>query len=162
MSAGSRIVFTRFISGDSPKLRPWVAHLNRVTVSTPTVAVPLVGLESGAVVWQLVSANNREIARSAGVHSTFDEAAESARRAVAISAELDIELVSESTRGTYGWMARVGDSAVMTCARWYPTNRDRTTSILLAIRCLASAELLSGARLINPSLLAPAVDSHEP
>ena len=151
MSPGPRIVFTRFLSGDSPKLVPWVAHVRQVTGSTDESAE----IEDNAIVWQLVSANNRHLARSVAIHASFEDAAASARAIVAASSALAVELVSQPTRGSYGWFAAHHGVPVMLCSRWYLTPRDRRHSIALALRSLDEAELHEGVRLVHPSLTEP-------
>lgn len=152
MSVGPRIVFVRFLTSDSPKLVPWLAHARRVLGAggDADAATP----EAGLVVWQLVSANNRELARGFGAHASFEEARADAARIVAAADSLQLELVSEAGRGVYGWYASLDGAPAVTCARWYLTARDRRHSIDLAVRSIPAATLHAGARLTNPALLA--------
>jgi hypothetical protein len=143
-------VFTRVLSGDSPKLVPWVAHARQVTARTVEPEAsgdPAVS----PIVWQLVSGNNRHLARSVAIHESFEDAAASARGIIAARAELLIELVSQPTRGSYGWFAAEAGVPVMLCARWYVTPRDRRHSLALALRCLDEAELDPGVRVVHPA-----------
>lgn len=151
MSAGPRIVFLRFATASSPKLTPWVGHSELVI--GVAAEVPL-GPPTGTVVWQLVSANNRQLARGAEVHDTFEQARANAARVVERHADLEVDLVSEGRRGVYGWLARLDGEPVITCSRWYVNDRDRRHSIELARRSLAIAVLHSGARLNDPALMA--------
>lgn len=151
MSAGPRIVFVRFETADSPKLAPWVAHSTRV-IGARSDAVATKPA-TGAVVWQLVSANNRQLGRGALVVDTFEGARADASRIVADSGRLSVEPVSEAGRGVYGWYASLDGLPVITCARWYGTDRDRRHSIDLALRALSTADLHSGARLTDPALM---------
>ncbi len=151
MSPGPRIVFTRFISGDSPKLTPWIAHLRQVVAGAPT-PVTDVDADEGAIVWQLVSANNRHLARSAAIHASFAEAETSARAIIAAAPTLDVEFVSQPSRGSYGWFVVDHAEPVMLCARWYVTPRDRRQSIELALRSLDEAEVHEGVRLVHHAL----------
>lgn len=151
MSAGPRIVFVRFLTADSPKLTPWVAHSSRV-VNARGGAVATKP-PTGMVVWQLVSANNRQLARAADVLDTFEGARADASAVVAASDRLVVETVSEAGRGVYGWFATLDGRPVVTCARWYGTDRDRRHSIDLALRSMATAELHEGARLTDPALM---------
>ncbi|CAN5353141.1 hypothetical protein BH09ACT5_BH09ACT5_18540 [soil metagenome] len=150
MSPGPRIVFTRFLTGDSPKLVPWVEHARQVTARTAEAGASL-GPEASPIVWQLVSGNNRHLARSVAIHSSFEDAAASARGIIAARADLLVELVSQPTRGSYGWYAADGGAPVMLCARWYVTPRDRRHSLALALRCLDEAELDPGVRVVYPA-----------
>jgi hypothetical protein len=150
MSAGPRIVFVRFLASDSPKLVPWSAHVDRVTagVDRPVASNPV-----GKVVWQLVSANNRELARGAAVLETFGLARQNAQEIVDAGDRVEISLVSEPGRGVYGWFGSIDSTPVVTCARWYNTDRDRRHSIQLALSSLAVARLHEGARLTDPALM---------
>jgi hypothetical protein len=152
MSAGPRIVFVRFLTVDSPKLAPWVAHAGRVIGAHQgeTVATKP---STGLVVWHLVSANNRELARGADVLDTFEGARANASAVVRAADQLSVESVSEAGRGVYGWFASLDDRPIVTCARWYVTDRDRRHSIQLALRSIAIAELHAGSRLTDPALL---------
>jgi len=155
MPLGPRVVFVRFLNDESPKLTPWVAHATRVIGDRPVAsASPASSTGEGRVVWQLVSANNRQLARGVGVHESFEHARTHASRVVDSGAELSIEFVSEAGRGVYGWYASLDGIPVMTCARWYLTDRDRRHSADLASRCISVAVLLAGARLTDPSLMA--------
>jgi hypothetical protein len=108
----------------------------------------------GIVVWQLVSANNRQLARGVEVYETFEQARASVGTVVSAGAELTIDLVSEAGRGVYGWYASLGGKPVATCARWYVTDRDRRNSIDLAMRSISLATVHTGARLTDPALMA--------
>lgn len=152
MPVGSRVVFTRFLTKDSPKLEPWRSHVDRVMLAdNPTAPVSIRG--EGFVVWQLVSANNRQLARSAHIHDDFDGAVRGAREIADSAADLAVTLVSERGRGVYGWFAVSPGNVVMTCARWYLTERDRRQSVDRALEALSIAELHAGARLIDPHLM---------
>ncbi len=153
MSVGPRILFTRFIDGASPKLQPWLGHLRRVI---PGFIAASEGrpLDDGAVVWQLVSANNRQLARGVSVHGAFDEATADAQRVVASASLLEVQLVSENGRGDYGWYATIDGVPALICARWYMTERDRLHSITLALASVGRSEILPGARLMHPALMA--------
>jgi hypothetical protein len=153
MSVGPRVVFVRFLTGDSPKLTPWVAHVKRV-VGTPPIESARTDETRDIVVWQLVSANNRELARGAGMHSSFESARESAEEVVAAGANLSLEFVSEAGRGVYGWYAMHNGTPVMTCSRWYLTDRDRRNSIEIALKSISTASLSAGARLTDSALMA--------
>jgi hypothetical protein len=152
MSVGPRIVFVRFVASDSPKLTPWLGHLQSVV--SPYTPVHSPDPESGSVlVWQLVSANNRQLARSADVRDTFEVATADAREVVDSRHDLAIELVSEASRGVYGWYAAIEGRPVLTCARWYLSERDRRHSIDIAMSAVEIAILQPGARLTDPALM---------
>lgn len=154
MSVGPRIVFTRFLTGQSPKLAPWREHFRRVVGHLPGEIVR--GTDDAdecVVVWQLVSANNRMLARSAVLYGSFDEAVAGARSAVAAADDLSVGLISDDQHGLFGWFVTSAGYPLMTCSRWYGTERDRRQSIELALSSLLVALLSPGARLIHPSLM---------
>jgi hypothetical protein len=151
MTVGPRIVFTRFATSTSPKLRPWREHVRRVTGAAPA----LIGFESeseSVVVWNLVSANNRELGRGAQIFQRFDEAVLSAQEI--IGQELDVVPVSGDRDGVYGWKASYAGVTEFVCSRWYQTDRDRQHSISIATTALRAASLRAGARFNHPSLMA--------
>jgi hypothetical protein len=151
MSVGPRIVFTRFVSGMSPKLRPWREHVRRVTGTAPEI----IGLDdesASVIVWNLVSANNRELGRGAQIFQRFDEAVLSAQRIIA--QQLDVVPVSGDRDGVYGWRAAYEGTTELVCSRWYQTDRDRQHSIMIAMTALRAASLRAGARFNHPSLMA--------
>jgi len=154
MSVGPRIIFLRFDNHESPKLTPWVTHATHVVGERSVAPVtPTSSAEDGRSVWQLVSSNNRQLARGVDVHESFEQARSHAKRVVDSAPELSVEYVSESGRGVYGWFASLDGVPVMTCARWYLTERDRRHSSDLATRSISAAILLAGARLADPSLM---------
>lgn len=153
MTVGPRIVFVRFLTSESPKLVPWAAHSARVLVSKPS-AVAVRPPSDGLVVWQLVSGNNRQLARGTQLHDTFEGARADASTVVESADRLTVDLVSEAGRGVYGWFLSLDDRPVATCARWYVSDRDRRHSIDLAVRSISEATLHEGARLTDPVLMA--------
>jgi hypothetical protein len=157
MSLGPRVVFMRFLDDESPKLKPWIAHTASVlSAAANVIAAPSPTAASdgdGSAVWHLVSANNRELARGVGIHPTFVLARKHAERVVALGDRIVVEPVSEPARGVYGWYASIDGEPVMTCARWYVTDRDRRHSGELAARSIAAAVLLAGSRLTDPTLM---------
>ncbi|MBC7519176.1 MAG: hypothetical protein H7248_09940 [Microbacteriaceae bacterium] len=168
MSVGPRVVFLRFLSEESPKLKPWRAHYASVTGKTPeTISRDGDGdrggdrggssSESGVVTWHLVSANNRPLGRSGSSFLAFADAVDDAQRAVAACHRLEVVLVAHAVSGRYGWFAIADGAVVITCARWYLTERDRRKSIALATDSLAIAALGAGARSINPALMMSSV-----
>lgn len=153
MVAGPRLVFVRFATPDSPKLKPWVAHNRRVLAGVDPTRTGATSTE-GSIVWQLVSANNRQLARGIDVYATFEQAYAQVSELVGTAPSLVVDLVSEAGKGLYGWYLSAEGRPIATCARWYLTDRDRRNSISLALRSLAIATLGSGTRLTDPSLMA--------
>ena len=87
------------------------------------------------------------------MYGSFEAATAGAQVVIDASARAAFEQVSESGRGVYGWYASVDDVPAMTCARWYVTDRDRRHSIEIARKAVATATLLTGARLNLPALM---------
>lgn len=150
MSVGPRIIFTRFAAASSPKLVPWNEHAWRVTGITPRRQSPIAESDAesddGAVVWQLLSANNRMLGRSVGVFTSFDSAVTDAQAVVVAGPTLAVKLVSDERRGMFGWYTERSDRPSMTCARWYSAERDRRHSLELALSSVVVALLHPGAR----------------
>lgn len=146
------IVFTRF-TGQSPKLDAWKQHSARVVglgVEPAQVDQPVASAE-GIVVWYLKSANNRMLGKSAGTFLTFEEASAVASRFVNERDELTHRLVAEGPRLAYGWVSSLNGVALVTCARWYETERDRRNSLALALGQLDSAAIGVAARPVPSS-----------
>lgn len=151
MSAAPRVVFTRFPAWDAARLSPWMSHLQRLTGDDTDPDLVFQDWVGEAVVWQLVSANNRQLARSARIYPALRDAVAEARQVSAMATELEVRFVGEAAPGRFGWIARHGHSDVMTCPRWYATHRERAHSIQLAVRCLGLADLDPDARVIPPA-----------
>jgi hypothetical protein len=153
VSAGPRIVVLRFSALSAPKLRPWLEHVQRVTGAIPALAE---GDHDGVLAWSLVSANNRELARSARIFSRFDAAVDDARACVRDHARLVAHLQSDDRSGGYGWRLGLDGTAELVCARWYTSDRDRRHAVTAAVQALPDAIVSAGARSAHPSLLATA------
>jgi hypothetical protein len=153
VSAGPRIVVLRFAALSAPKLRPWLDHVQRVTGVAPTLAE---GDHDGVLAWSLVSANNRELARSARIFARFSAAVDDAQSCVRSHADLVAHLQSDDRSGGYGWRLALGGVAELVCARWYTSDRDRRHAATAALQALPDAVVSSGARAAHPSLLATA------
>ena len=157
MTVGSRIVFMRFATARSPKLQLWIDHFDRVVghgVERPASRVE--GVDDGAYVWHLISANNRMLARGSSVFSVLTDSIDDATRLQSIAQEMQFKLVFDSHRGVYGWYASVDGIIAMTCARWYVTERDRRSSIEHTVSSLSVAVLRPGTRLVQPEISSPA------
>lgn len=145
--AGPRIIFTRFSNADSPKLVPWRVHRRRVIGSQGERVRSAADGPRLAVVWQLVSANNRELARGADIFDDFQDAVVSATEAVEFTAtDGSVFPVSDEVRGSYGWYLNVFDFPAVVCSRWYVAERERRQSLQLTLESLPIATIASGAR----------------
>lgn len=141
-----RIVFSRFERADSPRLAPWREHRRRVLGSIGASFTPVLP-PGGAVVWQLVSGNNRILARGAEVFADVPDAVCSATDAIeAAGAEGALALVNGDRQGHYGWYIHLAERPLALCSRWYPAERQRRQSGLLALASLSRAHLAVAAR----------------
>lgn len=151
MTVGSRIVFMRFAAARSPKLQLWIDHFERVVGHAPRVVNSVVpSQEECIVVWQLVTANNRMLARSANLYERFEDARADALAASGFTGPREIVLTSHQRRGEHGWYFCLDGEVEMICARWYSTERDRRNAIELAELSLCTMHLGAGARPIDP------------
>ena len=72
------------------------------------------------------------------MHPTLAAARRDADRMLQSREILAVELVTGTERARYGWFATVGGHPVATCARWYPTDRDRNHSLDLALNSMGT------------------------
>jgi hypothetical protein len=144
MAVQPRVIFTRFSSVESLEFRPWLDHLARVLGSKafPAVAV------SDPTVWQLVSANNRELARSVELFDGFRSAHDAAAKSVGALPRAEIRPVVDERQGQYGWYLSTDGIPDVACSRWYLADRERNQSVSLAVAALAEAKMTEGARLV--------------
>jgi hypothetical protein len=160
MPTGARIVVTTFASVSSPKIVPWREHSSRVAgvvlgdvagvANRPTAWTP--GELSHPAVWHLASPNHRMLARSVGVFDSALEAVDDATGVLGEHAELETVLVRDRVGSSLGWFLRTGERPVISCARWYATDRDRRKSLDSALEALAGAELAPLHRASHPHL----------
>jgi hypothetical protein len=144
---GPRIVFTRFGAGDRRRLEPWIQHLRLVA---GTAAVHRVDdLVDGVIAWHLAAANYRVLARSAGLFSDIEDARRHADESVAQAGELAPRMVRHEALPMYGWYAASRTAPVITCSRWYATERDRRESFRLAAAALVVAVAGESARSVS-------------
>ncbi|WP_167138697.1 hypothetical protein [Diaminobutyricimonas sp. TR449] len=142
---GPRIIFTRFADSNSPKLTPWRDHRRRVVGSAGQSGRQ--SSEPLSVVWQLISANNRELARSADVYDDFQDAVSSATEAVElIATDGSVVQVSDERHGSYGWYITLFDLPAVVCSRWYLAERERRHAVALTLKSLPIASITAGAR----------------
>jgi hypothetical protein len=144
MAVQPRVIFTRFSSVESLEFRPWIDHLRRVLGkrAPSTVAV------GDPTVWQLVSANNRELARSVELFDGFTSAHAGAKASVASLPGATVRPVVEEHQGLHGWYLAVDQAPTVACARWYLADRERMQAAGLAVAALAEATFAEGSRLV--------------
>jgi hypothetical protein len=141
---GAHIVFARFPSLDSFRIRPWTQHAAEVTGSEPAAS----SAGSGVVVWQLSSANHRQLARSALVHRTVLDAIDDAST-VMRETDGEVILVRKDGAGAFGWYLATPYRILALCPRWYATERERRHSIDLVTGALPGAQLSLTVRVVG-------------
>jgi hypothetical protein len=140
-----RIIFTRFASIHSLKLRPWHEHRRRV-IDDHRLEPDQPETDGSIVVWQLVTANNRELARGASVFADFITARRSVTDQIRAATESRAVPVSDEQRGGYGWYLTVGERPAVICSRWYVADRERRQAMELAVATISMAKIALGAR----------------
>ena len=142
-----RILFTRFTDSASPKLVPLAQHRARILGRGVQQRSRVQTEDRLAVVWQLVSGNNRELARSADIFDDFADALVSATELVELVAEHgEAQQVSDEKAGVYGWYLNLLGHPAALCPRWYRAERERRQAIELALAALPKADIARGAR----------------
>ncbi len=138
MTARASLVFVCFSAAVRSRLPLWSGHAGRVFAAAGRSYSARIPGADDAWVWSLVSGNNRQLARGASVHPTLAAARRDAGRMLRSRELLAVELVTGTERARYGWFATVGGHPVATCARWYPTDRDRNHSLDLALNSMGT------------------------
>jgi hypothetical protein len=143
MTVQPRVIFTRFAGVENPEIGPWLAHVSRVLGNRAPAVVKM----AEPSVWQLVSANNRELARSAGIFAGFRAASDAAASTVANLASAIVRPVVDDARGLQGWYLSIDGEPAVICSRWYLADRERSQAVKLALSSLGVAVFGDGARL---------------
>lgn len=133
---------------------PDLARRGRTDASTlPAPLIPIASrpaakphpFNQAFTVWRLISANNREIARGAGMYADYAEAAAHAQRVRDAAPLLTVTFIRRTGRGEYGWYASFGKCPVLLAAAWHRTARDRDRSAATALQALGGAKILATA-----------------
>lgn len=103
------------------------------------------------IVWQLVTANSRPVARSVAGFASLELAISDARRVAALAPQAAISMVLDQPNGLRGWVATVDDTAITTCARWYVSDRDCRNAAELAVASLPAAPLAPTMHIVRAS-----------
>ena len=145
MTSGPRILFASFADVKA-KSAMWSGHSELVR-GIPDVEFVM---SSGPfIVWQLVTANGRSIARAVSGFSSFEDADRDARYVVCGSDTLQVEMVTNPISGMHGWAARLGGEYVAVCSRWYASERDSCNASSLAIASLPVAQIATSSHFIG-------------
>ncbi|MCU1480278.1 MAG: hypothetical protein JWQ19_1064 [Subtercola sp.] len=102
------------------------------------------GARSG--IWRLVASNHREVARSLYLYESLAQAKEHVRDLQNGERAVSVRLVKGPTAGQHGWVASVGDVAIMSCGRWYSASSLCRESAQYSLEALKSARLAATSR----------------
>lgn len=132
---------------------PEVAVLSRPAgKSLPTASAASFGNEGFAgprsfnevfTVWRLISGNHRELARGAGMFTSYAVAAAHAQSISGAVSGLSVTLVKHPDTGGYGWYASLGSQPVLLTPTWQRSARDRDRSLATALGALGGAKILA-------------------
>ncbi|WP_374946937.1 hypothetical protein [Agreia sp.] len=147
------IVFSSFTSAADPMPRAWSRFRDQLTSTDQRPVDGLADPQSGSVcVWRLLASNNRELARSAVLYRSFDDARAAVFAARLPRQDFEIRSVHGPNAGTHGWFAQEPDgSPLMTCGRWYGAHAASVDAAQHSIEafCLATV-LAEGPRRLSP------------
>lgn len=167
-----RIAFTQFINPRMPAISRWREREEELMASPQDLdfpspllgladrrqaanftqaAAPLMLRQTGKppnfnetfIVWRLISANHRELARGAGVFPDYAQAAARAESVRDAAANLRVTLVRRSRTGELAWHAALGGRPVVLAAAWHRSARDRDRSLATALQALGGARILA-------------------
>lgn len=138
MTNGPRVVYLTMPATDPVRHARWVGH-GRQLIGMGPEGLSLIQADgsAGFVVWHLVSANHRTLARGADLYPDRPTAERAVKSLSTSAPALKIHLVSRRQPGVYGWYATHAGAPILTCARWYESERTRRESIELALAALA-------------------------
>ncbi|CAN5164988.1 hypothetical protein BH09ACT6_BH09ACT6_24970 [soil metagenome] len=168
MSANPCIVFSAFRSNSEPMIRAWAAFRQQVQIgeqgsaqngaqptrtqltlseSTPAHASDAAAAPSGqSGIWRLLASNNREVARSSFLYTSFVSARGHVLQLQETIGDMTVTVVNGPTAGTHGWFARIDGSAVMTCARWYGASASSLEAAVATLEALRVATVTDDPR----------------
>lgn len=144
MSALPGFVFSAFDSVSDRQFAGWAAFRESIHVATrldgseprPS-ARPAAESRGPLGIWRLLASNNRELGRSGNAYSSFDAARDHVLRLQEVVDDLVIIGVRGAASSQYGWIATLGDAAVITSGRWFGAS---STSLHSAATTLAAFE----------------------
>jgi hypothetical protein len=155
MTTQASIEFSSFSSYSDPMPRAWQRFRDLLTSGGAGNVEDLEGSRSGnrsVCVWRLLASNNRELARSAGLYGTLDEAVAHVHLLRLDSTELTTVSMHGPSAGTHGWFAATRSGlTVMTCGRWYGALGASVEAAHQAVDALRAATVHSDAhRVLSP------------
>jgi hypothetical protein len=155
MTTQASIEFSSFSSYSDPMPRAWQRFRDLLTsggAGNVDDLDPVRSGDSSVCVWRLLASNNRELARSARLYATLDDALAHVAMLRLDSTELTTVSMHGPNAGTHGWFAATPSGlTVMTCGRWYGALGASVEAGHQAIDALRAASVHSDAhRLLSP------------
>jgi len=156
MTSRPTVLFASFRSEDDPLRRSWTDFRDQLGA----LAAPIGRLRQektlikrrsgnatipaeGSGIWRLLAPNNRELARSSYIYSSFTLARDHVVRLHGDASELAVSVVRGPVPGSYGWFLSLNTTPVMMGPRWYErsnTCRSAAQGALLAFQSARIAE----------------------
>lgn len=167
-----RIMIASFGNAQDLVLHSWLRHRNRVVqgqliggfatadvvnaeTANPTwqVVEPQDFMDDFDVdrvfAWRLLTSNNRELARSAGIFFRFSDAQEDAMRLQQNVSLLMFDAVVDSLEGTQTWRASLAGKPIAFGSRWFRMERDRDRALHNALAILPLAQVAETAQSVG-------------
>lgn len=169
-----RIMITSFSNTQDLVLHSWLRHRNRIiegrliagsTLDDDTFE-PGVGAAWKSIspkdfgqefdvdrlfAWRLLTSNNRELARSAGLFFRFADAQADAADAQHSARRLEFDAVVDSAEGTQTWRGNLDGKPIVVGSRWFRMERDRERALHNALAILPLAHLAETAQSVGSS-----------
>ncbi|NQX36537.1 hypothetical protein [Herbiconiux sp. VKM Ac-2851] len=165
-------VFSTLHSDNSATMQSWVRFRTHIQSVHPIVARPDAGVlptspagskpaASGiASYWRLLASNNREVARSYFLYSSFTRARVHVEQLLDAPDALSIVTLMGADIRTHGWYATLDGVPVMTCSRWYGGSSAAYDAARATVKALGTAVIVDGTR--RPAMIpAGAVSGRE-
>lgn len=127
MSPHPSILFSSFQSPADPQRIAWLKFRDQSALSSLVArgassdSVPHIATLPGSSpsgIWRLLAPNNRELGRSSFLYSTFSAARNHVLQLRESPESITVITVKGPIAKSFGWIATLGNSTVMTCSRW--------------------------------------------
>lgn len=168
-----RIMIASFSNAQDLVLHSWLRHRNRVITGRLIAGTaPYDTFDSGVGVpwkpfepqdfsrefdvdkvfaWRLLTSNNRELARSAGLFFRFSDAQADAADAQQSAPRMEFDAVVDGTEGTQTWRGNLAGRPLVFGSRWFRMERDRERALQNALAILPLAQLAETAQSVGSS-----------
>lgn len=169
-----RIMVASFSNSQDLVLHSWLRHRNRVIEGRliagsslddeafdPSIGAawkPIEPKDFGqefdvdrVFAWRLLTSNNRELARSAGLFFRFADAQADAADAQQSAARMEFDAVVDGSEGTQTWRGSLAGRPVVFGSRWFRMERDRERALQNALAILPMAHLAETAQSVGSS-----------